>query len=340
MDKPDWQILPKLRTDGVSLLLPDIQKMRVLAGGLQERFREEVAARRFDDALVTAKTMFAMSRHMGEHPTLIGGLVGMAIAHIAIGPLEEMLGQPGCPNLYWALTNLPGPLVSFEKGLEGERMFLDTELRELDDKNPMTPEQIKKLVEYIDRILEVGKQDETTRAWLDKRNKDEKYLAAVRKRLVEHGISEDRLARFPADQVLLLDEKRNYEIERDDATKCAPLPTWEAIALLDKIKPDQERLFKGFLPALFKVRVAQGRLEQKIALLRHVEALRLYAAAHDGKLPAKLVDVDVPLPVDPYTGKSFRYELQDGVAHLRGSSPKGYEKIAAFNLHYEITLRK
>ena len=47
---------------------------------------------------------------MGEHPSLIGGLVGWAIANSAFGPLEEMLEHPSCPNLYWALTNLPDPL--------------------------------------------------------------------------------------------------------------------------------------------------------------------------------------------------------------------------------------
>src|SRR5579885_1952926 len=82
MDKPDWQILPKLKTDGVWLLLPDVQQVRQLAAALQVRFRAEIAVGHFDDALRTAKTMFAMSRHMGEHPTLIGDLVGFAIASV------------------------------------------------------------------------------------------------------------------------------------------------------------------------------------------------------------------------------------------------------------------
>src|SRR5262249_21370907 len=118
MDKPDWQILLKLKTDGIGLLLPDLQKMRMLAAELKGRFHEEVTQGRFDDALPTAKTMFAMSRHMGEHPTLVGNLVAIAMATITIGPLEEMLEQPGCPNLYWALTNLPDPLISVSKGME------------------------------------------------------------------------------------------------------------------------------------------------------------------------------------------------------------------------------
>jgi len=99
-------------------------------------------------------------------------------------------------------------------------------------------------------------------------------------------------------------------------------------------------LFSFFVPALHKVRSAQGRLEQRIALLRHVEAIRMYAADHGGKLPEKLADAGVPLPPDPFTGQPFRYEVKDGTAHLRGTPPKGYEKIAPFNLHYEITIRK
>ena len=123
LDTPDWQILLKLKADGIGLLLPDVQELRPLAGALKVRFRAEVALGRFDDAIRTAKTMFAMSRHLGEHPTLIGNLVGFAVANTAIGPLEEMLEQPGCPNLYWALTNLPDPLVPLDKGMEGERAW-------------------------------------------------------------------------------------------------------------------------------------------------------------------------------------------------------------------------
>jgi hypothetical protein len=342
MDKPDWQILPKLKTDGIGLLLPDLQKMRELANALQGRFREEVALKRFDDALVTAKTMFALARHMGEHPTLIGGLVGIAIAAVAIGPLEEMLEQPGCPNLYWALTNLPHPFVSMEKGNEGERIFILAELRDLSDKDAMTPEQLKKLIEYIDRLrdFEPDKVDKT-RVYLDQRAKDEKYVAAARQRLIEYGIAKERLARFPVDQLLLIDERRRYEVERDEAMKVTNLPTWEALALLDKIRPAKGAgLLTGFVPALHKVRRAQGRLEQRIALLRHVEAIRLYAAAHDGKLPEKLADIEVPLPFDAFTGNPFRYEVKDGAAHLRGTPPKGDEKNPAYNIHYEIAIRK
>lgn len=342
MDKPDWQILLKLKTDGIGLLLPDVQKLRMLAASLQERFRAEVASGRIDDALYTARTMFALSRHMGEHPTLIGDLVGIAIAFVTISPLEDLLEQPNCPNLYWALTNLPTPLISIETGLEGERILIQGEFHELDDREPMSAEQIKQLIAHIEKVRALDKKPQkSARAWIDERTKNGEVVRAARGRLIEYGIPEERLARFPADQVILLDERRRYEEHRDEVMKFMSLPTWQAEELLSRVKPPKEEGLLGFLvPAIQKVRKAQGRIEQRIALLRCVEALRLYAAAHDGKLPDKLSDCPVPLPDDPFTGKPFRYKLDGSTAHLRGTPPRGQEKIPAVNIHYEITIQK
>ena len=49
LDNPDWQILLKVKTDGVSLVLPDLQDIRTLANPLKLRFRAEVALGRFDE---------------------------------------------------------------------------------------------------------------------------------------------------------------------------------------------------------------------------------------------------------------------------------------------------
>jgi hypothetical protein len=48
----------------------------------------------------------------------------------------------------------------------------------------------------------------------------------------------------------------------------------------------------------------------------------------------------VPLPVDPFSGKPFRYEFAGNSAHLRGTPPLGQENIPAFNIHYEVTMEK
>ena len=348
LDTPDWQVLRKLKADGIEGSIPEVQAIRAMNRALQVRFRAEIAQGRFDDAIRTAKTFFAMSRHLGQHPTLIGNLVGMAIAAVAIDHLEKMLDQPDCPNLYWALTNLPRPLISLDKGMDGERVMMAWVFRDLNARAAMSVEQIREFVAHMDKMLvddilviEGTPAKPGVRAWLDARTKDDTLVGAARQRLVEHGLSAERLLRFPTDQVILLDEKREWEERFDDIVKTIDYPFWQVEALnarIDLKKPPA--LFADILlPRMQGARRAQGRIDQLIGLLRHVEALRLYAA-HDGELPAKLADVPVPLPVDPFTGKPFHYEVTGNTAHLRGTPPAGLEKEFRFNMHYEVTLQK
>ncbi len=342
LDAPDWQFLLPLRKDGVSVGIPDVQEMRTLANALKVRFRAEIALGRFDDALKTAKTMFAMSRHLGEHLVFVSDLVGIHIAFVAIGPLEEMLEQSGCPNLYWALSNLPVPMVAIDKATQGERVGILAEFNDLDDSAPMNAEQLKKFIAHMSTILgEPGKSGIAEA--LDARAKDEKIVIAARRRLVEHGLPEERLMKFPAHQVILLDEKREYEVRRDDTMKIMNLPIWQVQALAADIEKGNKAptvFAEALVAGIYNVRKAQARLDQRIALLRHVEALRLHAAEHNGAFPAKLSDVSVPLPDDPFTGKPFRYELMGTIAHLRGSPPLSQQNEAAFNVHYEVTIQK
>jgi hypothetical protein len=345
LDTPDWQILTKLQADGIGVLIPDVKQLRPVAAALKVRFRAEVALGRFDDAIGTAKTLFAMARHLGEHPTFVGNLVGIAVAYNAIGPLEEMLEQPGCPNLYWALSNLPDPLVPLNKGAAGERTWTLWVFRDLDAMSPMSAEQIKKFIAHKDALLGDGKpvkEGEGVRGWLDARTKDEAVVRAARRRLVEHGLLEENLPRFPASQVILLDEKREFEVRFDDLMKAITFPAWQFEAETAGMPSNKEpALFADALvPAVSTVRRAQGRLEQRIALLRHVEALRLYASGHKGALPASLSEIPVPLPEDPFTGKPFRYEVIGNTAHLRGTPPRGVENDPTFRVHYEVTLQK
>ena len=345
LDTPDWQVLLKLKADGIELLLPEVQQIRSLARALQVRFRAEIAQCRFDDAIRTAKTMFAISRHLSDHPTLIGNLVGIAIASMTINYLDEMLMQPGCPNLYWALTNLPSPLISLDAGMDGERVMMAWVFRDLDDSAPMSKAKLDKFVAESEKLLELGEQKPGkpgVRTWLDARNKDATMMSAARHRLVEYGFPEERLRTFPADQVILLDEKWELDIRFDDDAKTINFPLWQAEMLAAQIKSKSPpALFADLLvPITINARRAQARVVQRISLLRHIEALRLHAAEHDGALPAKLADVAVPLPVDPITGKAFRYELIGNTAHLRGTPPAGQEKVPPFNVHYEVTVQK
>lgn len=337
LDPADWQVYREARRDGYRLLMPEVQQLRHLAAALRVRFRAEVAAERYDDAVVTAKTMFALARHLGEHPTVIADLVGAAVAFQALGTLEEMVQQPTGPNLFWALTALPGHLIDFRKGLEGERFFLQAEFADVDLERPQDDAAVQKVVDRLE------KWQPSTRTWLEEHARDKDHVAAARKRLAEAGTDEKALQKFSALQVLLLDEKRDYQARLDEGLKWMTLPYWQAepgfrggIASADA----KGTLLGEFLPVPLKIRQAQARLEQRLALLRHVEAVRLYAADHDGRPPARLLDLTVPLPPDPVTGEPFGYSADGPTFHLRGAAPHGQHANPSYNVHYQVTIKK
>jgi hypothetical protein len=348
METPDWQILLQFKKEGMMLLLPEVQQLRGLAAALTVRLRAEIAAGHIDDAVRTIKTLLALGRHLGEHPAVIGNLVGLAIVGIAVGPIDELIEQPGCPNLYWALTTLPDPVVGIRKGLQGERMMFTNELSPLDGGSPMTEAQLRKMVEKINLMVamtgEGGGLTMEAKAWLGKTILDEERVATSRKRLVKSGLKEEQVKHFPALQVILLDEKRAFDLRRDDELKWLTLPTWQAeagLASLPRYQQEGHPLFaKMLMTWALRSRRAQGRVEQRFALLRIVEAIRLHAASHDGKPPAKLADIEVPIPVDPFTGKPFQYRVDGQTAVIQGTPPRGEEKKPSFNVRYEVTLRK
>jgi hypothetical protein len=347
LDTPDWQVLLRLKRDGANTVLPDVNEIHDLASVLKLRFRAQAAGRRFDEAISGAKTMLAISRHLGEHPTAVAALVGLVFVDMALDPLEEMIQQPGCPNLYWALSNLPIPLIDLHKAISSDRDIFRLNFALLDETVPMSEAQVEKAIEELtvsrkwDR--EAAKKNKEFQDRLGALVKNEGGVDAARKRLIESGLASEAVKQFRLTQVILLDEKNKYEMLRDDVLKLTNLPYWQIESTLVESKKKEEddasTLF-AWMATRFDEPTNLVRREQRIALLRCVEALRLYAADHDGKLPAKLDDVPVPVPVDPVTGKSFSYQLDGATAILHGTPPRGKEKDAQYNRRYEITIRK
>lgn len=347
----DWQILPRLKIEGYKLLLPELQQLRVLAVCLKIRFRVEVAEGRVEDALGTAKTMFAMARHLGQHPTVIGGLVGTAVAGLALGPLEELMDQPDCPNLYWALINLSRPLIDTRSGFQSERYILQHATEFLNETEPMTNAQLDQALEKLRVLIQMTNLNQTIPGmnedlgtWIEAQARDEKRVEAARTHLIELGLSPEKVKTFPARQVLFLEDKLVAQNWRDDDLKLTGLPFWEAETILVNRKLPQTAtgsLIIPFVGSGFRpFRLAQVRIEQRMALLTVIQALRLHAADHQGQLPANLSEIKLPLPVDPVTGKAFDYQLVGEVARLHGTPPRGKETNASYNIRYEISMRK
>lgn len=326
LESPDWGSLQKVQTLGSEFRMPEIDGFRVLAIALQVRFRGEVARADWEGAIRTAKTMLAFARHLGESPALVANVLGLEVAALALDSIEEMIQQPNAPNLYWAFAELPSPLVSLRKGFQGERTRVDTELGGLLMDAAMTDEQLETFVARISGRIgsareQHGRPPKNVRAAIQSRVEDRERAARIRSRLLKEapadGVAEKlsalKILSFPPLQLILLDERSAYESRRDDSLKLLGLTPAQIDALLKEPKAG-DGLFDDFLPAVVEHRRNQARIEQRIALLRCVEAIR-----HHGKLPSDASSLALPLPADPFTGKPFGLAMSGGIVSVSGT---------------------
>src|SRR5260370_9289191 len=132
-DHCDWELLDGLRKEGFGLLLPDLQGFREMVRFLALRARYELADGDFDKCIYTLQTGFALAKHVGEGPTLIHMLVGVAISQIMAKQLDELIQQPNCPNLYWALARLPRPYIDLRRPFQAAMMMTATPFPESEE---------------------------------------------------------------------------------------------------------------------------------------------------------------------------------------------------------------
>ena len=92
------------------------------------------------------------------------------------------------------------------------------------------------------------------------------------------------------------------------------------------------------LPAIRSAYVVPARVDRQLDVAQTIEAIRLYAAGHQGSLPPSLDAItEAPVPIDPVTGKPFNYKVgrRDRHPHRPGRLP-GYEQVAQYKLNYEL----
>ena len=82
-------------------------------------------------------------------------------------------------------------------------------------------------------------------------------------------------------------------------------------------------------------------LERHIALLRVIEALRMYAATNNDTLPNDLTEYGLaPIPNDPMTGQPFGYSVEGATFQLQGEPHRLDAGEVRLKLHYSIEMRK
>ena len=181
--------------------------------------------------------------------------------------------------------------------------------------------------------------------------------AEGKKELVErYKLTAEQVAAMPSFQVAALYSFREYKESLEEVIKWANVPEGWKYA---DYKTAQERYgkatkrldelyFRGLLRGLTdgspfpldKVSLAAARVDRRFAALRCIEAIRQFAAKHEGKLPVALADVkELPIPRDPLTGKPFEYAIDGNKATLMLAKPAEEKPNPSQFLKYHITLK-
>jgi len=325
------------------------------------RCKVAVAESRVQDAIVILGQQYAMAWHLGQDEVIVSNLVGVACAEMGSEDALYLVQRPETPNLYWALATLPQPLIDLRRAQSFERQMLYEQfkvLREVDE----TPRPVGYWQDFVDRLAaQAGncanefrlsaaafRDPPTARATVVG------FIAAAypgaKRFLIEQcGLSHEQVAAYPTAQVVFLAVVRYYDQARDDVFKWTYLPfsqtppgtggglSSEAVQL----KPEEigwcampaDKLLSG----AGSISYSSAHAQQTIALLQTVEAIRMYGAAHEGKLPPALDDVPVPAPADPVTGKPFDYEYRGNEAVLTGHRVWGPQYRLVLHFATEVT---
>jgi hypothetical protein len=354
-DHCDWQLREGMRKDALGLLLPELQKLREFTSLLRLRAGLQIVDGRFDEAVHTLRVGFAMAKHAGQSSILIGTLVGVSVAGQMADQVIDLLQSSGAPNLYWALTDLPRPFIELRTALQSERFLAYSLVPPLADAGldiRTTPLSVQQLQERLEQVMGFSPYQRTgSRLFLIAVTA--KAYPEAKRFLLAQGLKPETVEAMPRLQAVFLFSLAEYDRIYDEIVKWQGLPYWQASKGLEKAMDAvrEEKIKAGeferiplaayLIPSVQRVFLVTTQLDRKIAALRSIEAIRLYAAGHDGKLPAALSEItEGPVPMDPVTGKEFDYKVEDGKAILSAPPPAGEQPRFGNYLKYELTLAK
>jgi len=339
-ERCDWE--PPFREMGAYTLLPQLEP---LAHGMTRLIKvkalRQIERGNIEGSLSALRLGYEMSNNVGTEPILISGLVSVAITAQMNDALVPLMNRPESPNLYWALCEMPSRREILRRALDGERQWWVTSYPNLVKTSKgqdlammvkngvdLSPEQWRSLLDYVYGLLEVAGEpgpphpDPVKDAGADTLRKAKEEYAQT------HHMTEQQIETVDPLVVVGPYYFHQYEAAYDEMFKLRGLAYPVLLAkskdyanYAEKLKAEEPaNPFVQALPAIHNAIWSFARTDRQLAALTAVEALRSYAAAHDGKLPQHLEDVtETPVPENPATGKPFGYRLENDTATLSDS---------------------
>ena len=344
----------------ISFLLQDFQECRQLARTLRLKAHYEILDGRPHDALETLRIGYQLARDVCEPPFLINALIGIAVtAHLN----EELvfLIDHSDINLYWALASLPHPMIDMRPAMEYEmqlpfQLFPFLKDAETADR---TPEEWRRLVADCVASLEElqgSRRDAPLSSDFLAVALAAKVYPQAKEELRAAGFPPDRLEAMPVGQVVAIQTSRSLKHSYQEMFKNMLLPGDEGLrrmpGAIERLKqegylgPAMTAKKEGIplasllIPAVQGVQAAELRLSRDMAAIQAIEAIRMHAAAGEGKLPLSLEEISVvPVPVNPVTASPFKYsyDTASGSATLDVPSQPNVPQLEARQYRIRMT---
>jgi hypothetical protein len=209
----------KIREEGMRAKLPYLSDMRLMARAVGMTIRQRAISGDFDGALSGLQVGLAMARHLENDAVTIQALVAVSIDRLMLDELEQLIQQPGSPNLYWALTTLPRPMRNMQTVMQWDRGWLLATSPALRDPSKMTRAQWDEVRESSRAMKDAGAPLPPI---------EEQLTPASKEVLLRSGLSEEQIAAMEpwrANAISAIDEYWRLESE---IWKCWMLPGKQA----------------------------------------------------------------------------------------------------------------
>ncbi len=335
----------------IAFLLPSVQQTRAMARALTLQFRLAIIEKRYDDAVELLRMTYKLGQDVNEMGFLVSGLVGIAEVGMANNGVLHLISSEDAPNMYWALAELPTPVIDQRRAMRLDSSMPIRLFPEL-----MDIRNAKHSDDEWKRLLQKYTGDFTTISALVQRSPNDAAQAAnsvslamglagyspAKKRMIERGYGGKEVAKMSVSQVILTDAALDIESLSQELEKAIYLPYTDAqkvtSAWEEKVRRMSPTRFGAMItqmvsPAILTVRASGYKAQTMVNLLMAIESLRNHAAVH-GKFPESLQELELPVRENPMTNKPFKYSLEDGNAVLL--LEKGSRQIE----RYEISIKK
>lgn len=350
----DWS--PPTRERGLRAVLPYLNAARVAGDVLSIKAKLAIKRRDFPQAVEALRDGFALADHLEREPLLIHALVAVSIRTRLLADVRELIQQPGAPNLYWPLVNLPPAGRDRIRIMQMEKASLFLTYPSLRHVEQLSAAESRRVFDELQSLVGGSGAGQWPALLLGMVHSYPK----AKQVLIDEGRSRDAVESMPADTAVLAYYVAQYVDQFDDINKLAGLPLWRLYARMAEptaaqagprttgrlhsygyAQRDDPRTYNPLLAILPAHRRAFANfvsVERDRAMLRAVEAIRAYAAAHNGAVPPSLdaLAPDTPAPVDPMLNRPFEYRAEGDTATLTAPAPAGEPPQSAKTFHITV----